>query len=60
MLNPRDFYRINRKFIVSNKSIDKIIKYSANKLKLTLKPPTDDEVFVSLEKYSDFKKWLEY
>lgn len=59
VLNPKLFYRINRQFIISTSCIENMTKYSANKLKLTLKPETDKEVFVSQDKYTDFKKWLD-
>ncbi|MBS1636141.1 MAG: response regulator transcription factor [Bacteroidetes bacterium] len=59
VLNPKLFYRINRQFIVSTASIENMTKYSANKLKLNLNPPTDKDVFVSQDKYTDFKKWLD-
>jgi DNA-binding LytR/AlgR family response regulator len=59
VLNPKFFYRINRQFIVSTSCIENISKYSTNKLKLTLKPQTKKDVFVSQDKYTDFKKWLD-
>lgn len=59
LLDPKLFYRINRKFIVSPKCIMNMTKYSANKLKLSLHPAIDQEVFVSQDKYTDFKKWLD-
>ncbi len=59
VLNPKAFYRINRQFIITTSCIDNMIKYSANKLKLTLNPPTEKEVFVSQDKYTDFKNWLD-
>lgn len=59
VLDPRQFYRINRQFIISTSCIASMTKYSANKLKLTLNPESDKEVFVSQDKYTDFKKWLD-
>jgi DNA-binding LytR/AlgR family response regulator len=59
ILNPKLFYRINRQFIVSVNCIENMTKFSANKLKLNLKPHTDQEVFVSQDKYTDFKRWLD-
>jgi DNA-binding LytR/AlgR family response regulator len=59
VLNPKFFYRINRQYIISTPCIENMIKYSANKIKLTLNPKTDKEVFVSQDKYTDFKKWLD-
>ncbi|MBK0402788.1 response regulator transcription factor [Adhaeribacter sp. BT258] len=59
VLNPKDFFRINRKFIVKMNAIDSIQKYSPTRLKLTLNPSTDQDTFVSIDKYSTFKEWLD-
>jgi two-component system response regulator LytT len=58
MLDPAQFFRANRQYIVSVGSVQQIHPYFNNKLKLTLKPATDDEVLVSRERASDFKKWM--
>ena len=60
VLNPKLFYRINRQFIISTNCIENMTKYSANKLKLNLNPAFDKEVFVSQDKYTDFKRWLDH
>lgn len=57
-LDPKRFYRINRQFIVSADAIATMSKYGTNKLKLNLNPAASKEVFVSMDKYSDFKDWL--
>jgi DNA-binding LytR/AlgR family response regulator len=59
VLNPKLFYRINRQFIVSASCIENMTKYSANSLKLTLRPLPVKDVFVSKDKYTDFKNWLD-
>lgn len=58
MLNPNDFKRINRAFILHQKSIHAIHNYFNGKLKLELKPATDKEVIVSRESAMDFKIWM--
>jgi DNA-binding LytR/AlgR family response regulator len=58
MLNPSQFFRVNRQFLVARTAIHTIHNYSASKLKLDLQPPTRQEVFVSLSRLSDFKDWL--
>ena len=60
ILNPKLFYRINRQFIISTACIENITKYTASKLKLTLMPKTNKDIFVSQDKNTDFKKWLDY
>ena len=59
MLNPKMFFRINRKFIVRPESIDKIHAYFNNRLKLQLRPSPESEVLVSRERVTDFKNWLD-
>ena len=58
MLDPAHFFRANRQYIVSVGSVQQIHPYFNNKLKLTLKPATDEEVLVSRERATEFKKWM--
>ncbi|MDX2195792.1 MAG: LytTR family DNA-binding domain-containing protein [Cytophagales bacterium] len=57
--DPIDYFRINRQYLAHYKSIGNINSYFNGKLKITLKPSTDDEVLVSREKASEFKNWLD-
>lgn len=57
-LNPRQFFRANRKFIVSVLSIVEVHLYSKSKLKLELHPAANCEVIISSEKATRFKQWL--
>jgi two-component system response regulator LytT len=59
-LSTKDFFKINRKFIVSHKAIKEILKYSQNRLKLELEPaPNSSElILVSSKSTKDFKSWL--
>ncbi len=64
MLNPKTFYKINRKCIVSINAIKDIIAYTNSRLKLNIEHLTQqntgfDDVIVAREKVSDFKKWLD-
>lgn len=58
MVDPSQFFRINRGFLVSIKSIDQINDYFGNRLKLNLKPSIDKEALVSREKVTHFKEWM--
>lgn len=60
MLNPADFFRINRKYIVNMAAISSMIAYSRGRVKLGLNPPADDEMdtIVSIDRSADFKSWL--
>ena len=57
-LNPEDFYRVSRKFIIPMKAIKEIQIYSNSRLKVILPTYKVDEVIVSREKVGDFKTWL--
>lgn len=58
-LNPADFFRANRQFILSLGSIKQIHTYSNSKLKLDVQPAPKTEVFISKEKVGQFKDWLD-
>lgn len=57
-LNPESFFRANRQFIISSKSIEKIHNYGNQKLKLTIKPVISEEIIISKLKATAFKEWL--
>lgn len=59
LLDPDQFFRINRKYIVSSAAILDIISYSNSRLLVKLNANTSDDLIVSREKVQDFKKWLE-
>jgi two-component system response regulator LytT len=58
MLDPAHFFRANRQYIVHINTVQQVHPYFNNKLKLILKPNTDDEVLVSRERATDFKRWM--
>jgi two-component system, LytTR family, response regulator LytT len=60
ILNPSAFFRINRKYFVNMDSIANMVAYSRGRVKLELKPPADEELdtVVSVDRSSDFRKWL--
>lgn len=57
-LNPKDFFRVSRKFIIPLKTIKDIVVYSNSRLKVILPTYKTDEVIVSRERVNDFKEWL--
>jgi two-component system response regulator LytT len=57
-LDPSDFYRVSRKFIIPLKAIKEIVLYSNSRLKVILPSYKEDEVIVSREKVSEFKTWI--
>ncbi|WP_010252476.1 LytR/AlgR family response regulator transcription factor [Myroides injenensis] len=59
ILYAKDFFRINRKFIINISAIKEIHTYSSSRLKINLKEFEDEDLVVSREKVNDFKKWIE-
>ncbi len=58
MLDPKDFFRINRQFLVSFGCIRQVQAHIKGKLKLELQPKSKLEVWVSGDRMTDFKEWL--
>ena len=56
--NPQDFFRINRKYIISISAIEEIVPYSGNRLNIKLKACKDSDILVSRERVKHFKNWL--
>ncbi|MBL0012224.1 MAG: response regulator transcription factor [Flavobacterium sp.] len=57
-LDPQNFFRVSRKFIIPMKGIKEIQLHSNSRLKVILPSYKDDEVIVSREKVTDFKTWI--
>lgn len=58
-LAPDRFFRINRQYIANIKGIKKISLFFNSKLIVKLKGCNDDNIIISKEKTSQFKKWLD-
>lgn len=59
MLDPKKYFRINRKHIVSINCIDEIIAHTNSRLKLKIKDFENEDIIVAREKVKDFKLWLD-
>ena len=57
-LNPNDFFRISRKYIIPLQSVKEIQVYSNSRLKISLPTYKANEVIVARERVTDFKNWL--
>jgi DNA-binding LytR/AlgR family response regulator len=57
-MDPKDFFRISRKYIIPLHSVKEIQLYSNSRLKISLPTYKADEVIVARERVSDFKEWL--
>lgn len=52
------FFRANRQFILSIKSITRILKYGNNQLKIEVEPKSGIDIIISKNKAAEFKNWL--
>lgn len=59
LLEPKNFFRINRTYILNIHSIKDVIVYSNSRLKITLTQEFDKEIVVSREKVAPFKTWFD-
>ena len=58
MMNPQEFFRINRQYLINLKAIEEMKTYSKARVIVTLKPPVKELPIVSSERSADFKQWL--
>lgn len=58
-LDPAEFFRVNRQFIVKLTNIADIVTYSNQRLEVKLKDYKDQQIIVSRERVKAFKEWLE-
>ncbi len=58
-LDPRQFYRLNRQFLVQFKHVAGVHKFAKGKLLIELDPNPGEQVIVSAEKATDFRNWLD-
>lgn len=59
LLDPVDFFRINRKLYLNISCIKTVKAYFTRRLMLEIEPPYENEVIVSKERVSKFKTWLD-
>ncbi|MEH0153074.1 LytTR family DNA-binding domain-containing protein [Limibacter armeniacum] len=57
-LNPKLFFRANRKYIIQMEAISEVVQYSRSRLKVNTKPESQMEIIIPLERTSKFKQWL--
>lgn len=58
LLDPHQFFRINRSFLVALSAIHTVHTYSGGKLKVDLEPAPRQEIFVSGDRITSFKEWM--
>lgn len=58
-LDPEQFFRVSRRFLINIHAIKDIIAYSNSRLKIMIRSFREQEIIVSRERVKDFKEWLE-
>lgn len=56
-LDPERFYRANRQYIVSHRSVADLSVWFGGKLSVNLSVPTPERIIVSRAKNNEFKEW---
>jgi len=59
IINPDDFFRINRQYLINFHAIVKINILSKSRIKLETSPSADEEILVSSSRTSEFRVWLD-
>ena len=59
VLDPKNYFRVNRKFIVHFDSVSDIHPYFKGRVKIDLQPNSDEDIVISSEKTPLFKQWLD-
>jgi DNA-binding LytR/AlgR family response regulator len=57
-LDPSQFYRINRKYLVHLNAIKKIKSFPKSKLQLELEPAINEDIIISQDNVAAFKEWM--
>lgn len=58
LLNPDQFFRINRKFIINIEAIKEVNPYFNSRLKVHLIKGSENDLIVSRDRVHEFKQWL--
>jgi two-component system response regulator LytT len=59
LTDPKQFFRISRKYIANINAIADIISYTSSRLKLKIACSDDDDILVSRSKLAEFRRWLD-
>jgi DNA-binding LytR/AlgR family response regulator len=57
-LNPVEFTRVNKQFIVARSSVKSITIWFDSRLLVTLDTETPERIYISKNKASEFKAWM--
>ena len=57
-LNPEDFFRINRQYLVNYNTIQKVHPHFNGRLKIELIPTPREDIYISNRRATSFKAWM--
>lgn len=59
VLDPAVFFRLNRQYIARFEAIERIVRYSNSRIRVTLKGREDENIVLSREKTAEFREWID-
>lgn len=57
-IDPRQFFRANRQFLVNKDALKEMVHYFNGKLLVKVEPPPKDKIIISRDKVAQFKLWV--
>jgi two-component system, LytTR family, response regulator LytT len=58
MVNPKNFFRINRQFIIGHHAIEEMKAHTRSRVIVKLSPPSKLDTVVAVDRAIDFRVWL--
>ena len=58
LLNPKNFFRINRQFIIGHHAIEEMKAHTRSRIIVKLTPPSRLDTIVAVDRAQDFRTWL--
>jgi two-component system response regulator LytT len=59
LLDPNQFYRLNRKYLAKIDAIEHVLRLFDGRFKVILKPPAKNKILISRRRMAEFKRWLD-
>jgi DNA-binding LytR/AlgR family response regulator len=59
MLDPKQFYRVNRTYCMHITALTQVVKQFDGRLKVSCTPPAKEPIWISRQKAAEFKQWLD-
>jgi two-component system LytT family response regulator len=57
-LDPANFFRANRQFIIQRKGILEVDFYFNGRLAVKINPPAKEQILISKARVPEFKQWM--